>query len=153
MTTTKAEATTELSRVQFRDLSAVAQLERRCFGLEAWGWLDFLMCLTPGNLFIKATQAGRMVGFILAQPNRRNGVTWITNVAVDPTRRNQGIGRRLMQAIEAQAATPRLKLTVRVDNDAARHLYRSLGYTDVVLRRGYYSGYMDGMEMEKILGG
>jgi ribosomal-protein-alanine N-acetyltransferase len=141
----------EVSRVHFRDLSAVVQLERRCFGEEAWGWADFLLSLTPGNLFLKATRAGRLVGFILAQPNRRRGITWIANVAVDPTVRNLGIGRALMLAVEERVRTPRLKLTVRVDNDPARHLYRSLGYIDMALRRGYYAGRADGMEMEKII--
>jgi ribosomal-protein-alanine N-acetyltransferase len=80
-------------------------------------------------------------------------VTWITNLAVHPDARNQGLGRRLMLAVEAEAPTPRMRLTVRIDNAPARHLYRSLGYVDTHLRRGYYVGRVDGMEMEKVLAG
>ena len=144
-----ARTAIEVARVHLRDLNAVVHLERRCFGVEAWGWPDFLMSLSPGHLFLKAESGGRLLGFILAQPNRRQGVTWVANVAVDPEARNQGIGRRLMEAVEAMAGTPRFRLTVRVDNDPARHLYRNLGYQDIGLRRGYYGAHRDGMEMEK----
>ncbi len=139
----------DITRVHLNDLNAVVHLERRCFGVEAWGWPDFLMSLTPGHLFLKAQSGGKLLGFVLAQPNRRQGVTWVANVAVDPAARNQGIGRRLMEAVESMAGTPRFRLTVRVDNDPARHLYRSLGYQDIGLRRGYYGAHRDGMEMEK----
>ena len=157
MTTTPTMATgtpipLEVARVHLRDLNAVVHLERRCFGVEAWGWPDFLMSLTPGHLFLKAAAGGKLVGFILAQPNRRQGVTWVANVAVDPEARNQGIGRRLMEVVEEMAHTPRLRLTVRVDNAPARRLYRSLGYVETTLRRRYYRGEVDGMEMEKVVG-
>ena len=149
---TAAPSQIEVARVHLRDLNAVVHLEQRCFGSEAWGWPDFLMGLAPGHLFLKASAAGHLVGFVLAQPDRRAGVTWVANVAVDPEVRNQGIGRRLMEAVESMAGTPRFRLTVRVDNDPARHLYRNLGYQDLGLRRGYYGLHRDGMEMEKVVG-
>ena len=151
MTTPTATPTIELDPVRMRDLGAIVALERVSFGAEAWGWADFLLCLPAGHIFLKATQAEQLVGFVLAQPQRRRGVTWIANIAVHPAVRNQGIGRRLMEAVEAEAGTRRFKLTVRVDNEAARHLYRSLGYHDFALRRGYYGGRIDGMEMEKVV--
>lgn len=151
MTTATWPTTTpiELGRVTLRDLADVIRLERRSFGHEAWGWVDFLIGFAVGNIFIKASQGEHIVGFVLAQTRRRQGVTWILNVAVDPALRNQGIGRALMLAVEAAAVTPRLRLTVRVDNPAARHLYRRLGYEEVLLRRGYYGQARDGIEMEK----
>ena len=149
---TAATARIDLSRVQMRDLPAVVRLEKLSFGPDAWGWVDFLAAHNPGNIFIKATLDSQLVGFILAQPNRRAGLTWISNIAVHPDVRNQGIGRRLMEVVEQMAATPRLRLTVRVDNAPARRLYRSLGYVEVTLRRRYYRGQVDGMEMEKVVG-
>ncbi len=147
--TTTATPALELRRVHIRDLANVVQLERRSFGREAWGWTSFLIGFAFGSIFLQATRGDEMLGFVLAQARRATGVTWILNIAVDPDQRNQGIGRALMLAVEAEAATPRLRLTVRVDNPAARHLYRSLGYEEVGLRRGYYGRGRDGMEMEK----
>lgn len=146
---TTSTPTIELRRIHFRDLADVIRLERRAFGREAWGWVDFLIGFAMGNIFIQAARGGEMLGFALAQVRRRQDVTWILNIAVDPDHRNQGLGRALMLAVEAQVTTPRLRLTVRVDNLAARHLYRRLGYEEIGLRRGYYGQGRDGIEMEK----
>ncbi len=138
-----------LSDVRLPDLRGVLRLERRSFGDEAWGWLDFAAALMSQHIFRKATADDRLLGFIIATVDWRDGVTWIVNVAVDPDARNQGIGRALMQDVEAHAPTRRYRLVVRVDNDPARHLYRSLGYQEIRIRPRYYVGPKDGMEMEK----
>lgn len=135
--------------MHIRDLADVIRLERRAFGREAWGWAGFLIGFAFGGVFLQAARGDKMLGFVLAQGRRATGETWILNIAVDPDQRNQGIGRTLMLAVEAEAVTPRLRLTVRIDNAAARHLYRSLGYEELRLRRGYYGQGRDGMEMEK----
>lgn len=150
-TWTTAAPAIELRPIQFRDLGDVVRLERRSFGADAWGWLDFLIGFVLGNIFVKAVQDERLVGFVLAQTHRRQSVTWILNVAVAPENRNQGIGRHLMQAAEERATTRQMRLTVRVDNESARHLYHGLGYRDATLRRGYYGRGRDGLEMLKEL--
>lgn len=65
----------------------------------------------------------------------------ITNLLVDPSRRGEGIGRRLMIAL-IDAAIDRgarhLTLEVRSRNEAARSLYESLGMAPVGVRPGYY---------------
>ena len=154
--TTEGRATTstptlELRRVHIRDLAAVIRLERRAFGREAWGWAGFLVGFAFGSVFLQAARGDEMLGFVLAQARWAQGVTWLLNIAVAPDQRNQGIGRALMLAVEAAVTTPRLRLTVRVDNPAARHLYRSLGYEEIGLRRGYYGQGRDGIEMEKYI--
>lgn len=57
---------------------------------------------------------------------------WCSGLAVTPSLRNMGLGRRLMEAIQvkvAQAGAKILRLEVLVDNAPARQLYTSLGYT------------------------
>ncbi len=45
-------------------------------------------------------------------------------------------------------------LEVRVDNDAARTLYRSEGFAELGVRRGYYElGRVDAITMRRDLGG
>ncbi|MFN8471877.1 MAG: GNAT family N-acetyltransferase [Anaerolineae bacterium] len=138
-----------LSDVRLADLRGVARLERLSFAAEAWGWLDFAGALLVGHIFRKAVASDRLLGFIIGTVERDQGITWIVNIAVDPAVRNKGIGRALMQDVEARAPTRRLRLVVRVDNDPARHLYRSLGYQEIRVRPRYYVGPTDGMEMEK----
>ncbi|MFN8499216.1 MAG: GNAT family N-acetyltransferase [Anaerolineae bacterium] len=140
-----------LSDVRLADLRGVARLERLCFTTEAWGWLDFSGALLVRHLFRKAVAEGRLLGFVVATVDWNAGITWIVNIAVDPSARNKGVGRALMQDVEARAPTRRLRLVVRVDNDSARHLYRSLGYQEIRVRPRYYVGPTDGMEMEKEL--
>jgi ribosomal protein S18 acetylase RimI-like enzyme len=57
---------------------------------------------------------------------------WCSGLAVTPSLRNAGLGRRLMETIQArvaQAGAQTLQLEVLVDNAPARQLYTSLGYT------------------------
>jgi ribosomal-protein-alanine N-acetyltransferase len=65
----------------------------------------------------------------------------VTNLAVAPERRRQGVGRRLMveliAAVVARGAR-HLTLEVRPGNTAARALYTSLGLAPVGVRPGYY---------------
>jgi ribosomal-protein-alanine N-acetyltransferase len=66
----------------------------------------------------------------------------ILNLAVDSTRRRQGIGSLLMQnALAACKAVGARKifLEVRDSNEAARKFYLRMGFTEVGRRREYYS--------------
>lgn len=78
---------------------------------------------------------GRVLGNLTLQRCDYGGVRWrISNVAVAPEHRGQGIGRALMLAglneIAHQGGTWAL-LQVRVENTPARRLYQSLGFTPV----------------------
>ena len=65
----------------------------------------------------------------------------VTNFAVHPTRRHQGIGRQLLGTLlehYRQQGASRAALEVRVGNDEARRLYEGFGFRRVGLRKGYY---------------
>ena len=66
----------------------------------------------------------------------------IQNLAVHPSHRRGGLGRRLLErAIEegrARGARAAL-LEVRRSNEAAQSLYRTLGFVEAGTRRQYYS--------------
>ena len=65
----------------------------------------------------------------------------ITNLAVHPAWRRQGIGRQLLGTLiayyRAQGAS-RALLEVRPANHEARRLYETFGFREVGLRKGYY---------------
>ena len=60
---------------------------------------------------------------------------------------------RLLEAAARQQVRD-VYLEVRVDNDAARTLYRTEGFAEVGVRRGYYGhGRVDGVTMHRALPG
>jgi ribosomal-protein-alanine N-acetyltransferase len=65
----------------------------------------------------------------------------ITNVAVEPSRRRQGVGRALLKGVLDDARERRLRLVVlevRPSNTEARTLYEAFGFRVIGRRRGYY---------------
>lgn len=75
---------------------------------------------------------GRLVGnaSLMRQPSG----TWvIANVVTHPRYRRRGVGRQLMEAAVAaagRAGARQVQLQVRSGNEAAKRLYRSLGFRD-----------------------
>jgi ribosomal protein S18 acetylase RimI-like enzyme len=75
---------------------------------------------------------GRLVGnATLSSENRLEGLWTITNVAVHPSFRGQGIGHRLMEAALDEAChrgARAVVLEVQTQNQPAQHLYHALGF-------------------------
>ncbi len=134
-----------------RDLPALRQLEKVCFPQDAWTLPDLIAVLTlPDIVRLKAVAEGQMVGFIAGDPRVQKGFSWIATVGVLPAWRGRGIGRALMEACEARLPTPRIRLTVRQDNDIAIRLYESLGYEGVTVWEHYYLDGANALVMEKV---
>ena len=65
----------------------------------------------------------------------------ITLVAVTPTRRRRGLGRRVLDALlerGLEGGASRATLEVGSGNAAARGLYGAAGFREAGVRRGYY---------------
>ena len=75
-------------------------------------------------------------------------------IAVQPTRRRNGIGRRLVDWLLESAVTAGMAsvhLELRADNEAARRFYRALGFSETVLMPRYYDGREAAMRMIRVL--
>ena len=75
-------------------------------------------------------------------------------LAVRPTHRRRGTGRRLIEWQIDSAATAgiaSIHLELRVGNVAARTFYRALGFTDTVRIPGYYGGREAAIRMVRVL--
>jgi ribosomal protein S18 acetylase RimI-like enzyme len=81
------------------------------------------------ELFLVALEGTRLAGTAMGGFDGHRG--WIYYVAVRPDRRRRGVGRALMERIEAQLAArgcPKINLQVRGTNQQAAAFYRRLGY-------------------------
>jgi len=90
---------------------------------------------------LTAWAGGRLIGFAIMQFFAEHA--HLNLLAVDPTYRHAGIGRRLVEWQEETARTGGIffvNLEVRAGNTGARAFYRELGYQEMKYLPGYYSG-------------
>ena len=121
-------------------LGQAAEIERLCFS-DPWSEKMLAEHLAnPCSLTLAAVgDTGRLLGYVGLLAVVDEG--YITNVAVRPDCRRQGVASSLFQALEAQGRARGLAfltLEVRQSNAPARALYEKLGYVQAGLRRNYY---------------
>ncbi|MDQ4032988.1 MAG: ribosomal protein S18-alanine N-acetyltransferase [Actinomycetota bacterium] len=119
------------------DAQRCAELEKVLFdGDEPWGPEAFLEALVSRHHYLAAREGGSLIGY--AGLFRAGDQAEIHTLAVDPAHQGRGIGRALLHAMLDHAAGATVFLEVRTDNKAAIQLYRSVGFTVIGTRRGYY---------------
>jgi [ribosomal protein S18]-alanine N-acetyltransferase len=124
------------------DLSELVRLEQCCFAVP-WSEDSLRHELTnnpSARVLVAEAPDGSLAGYAAFWLVLDEGQ--ITNIAVDPAWRRQGIGSRLMQALISLAGNEGLNtliLEVRQRNSAAKGLYTASGFQSVGLRRGYYA--------------
>jgi len=99
-------------------------------------------------------RAAPLAGFLIAR--QVLGELHIDAVAVDPSRRRGGFGRRLLRAALAEAPAlgiDRALLELRAGNEAARGLYESAGFVVEGVRPRYYEGREDAVLMGRSVPG
>lgn len=126
--------------MRLTDLPEVLQVEKVSF-TTPWSKSAYLSELLENDraYYLVARVGNRAVGYAGVWVVAGEG--HITNVAVHPDFRHQGIGRRLMQALEELARerqAMRMTLEVRRTNVVAQRLYGQLGFVAAGWRRGYY---------------
>ncbi len=134
----------QIRAMQRADLSAVVTLEQAC-ELSSWGLADYEQELAnAAALLLVAASTQQLVGFfsgrVLADEFE------LFSLAVAPTFRRQGIGRKLLEAglmILHERNIDRCFLEVRAANETAQNLYRECGFTTIGRRRGYYCEPVD----------
>ena len=125
-----------ISSMRAEDCSAVSEIEKECFS-QPWSPEDIerQLTLSMARTFV-AKDGEKTVGFInvwvVADEINLN------NIAVTSAYRGKGIGRALLEHMEKNITAERCNLEVRVSNEAAIGLYRSMGFEEVGLRRAFY---------------
>ena len=125
--------------VQPHHLPQIEKLEQQCFSLP-WTW-DQLMSQLPDDCheFLAAEQEGKVLGYVGMMTVLDEG--YISNVAVDPAFRRQGIADLLITELLERSLIRELSfvtLEVREHNEPAIALYRKHGFAPVGLRKNYY---------------
>lgn len=121
-----------------RHLAALAEIEKACFHAP---WSAAMLREELGKgIFLVAERDGAAVGYVGCQTVLDEG--YITNVAVSPDCRRQGVGRALVAALKARAAQAGLAfvtLEARASNAPAIALYEGAGFRRVGVRRNFYT--------------
>ena len=124
------------------DAQRCAQLEAQLFdGDDPWPAAAFNRELAGNhNHYVGARTDGLLVGYAgISRLGRKPPFEYeVHTIGVDPAYQGQGIGRRLLDELLHVADGGVVFLEVRTDNEAAIALYRSVGFTQVGLRRRYY---------------
>jgi ribosomal-protein-alanine N-acetyltransferase len=124
------------------DAERCGQLEDQLFdGDDPWPAEAFNRELAgPYTHYVGARTDGMLVGYAgIARLGRQPPFEYeVHTIGVDPAYQGQGIGRRLLDKLLHFADGGVVYLEVRTDNEAAIGLYRSVGFTQVGLRRRYY---------------
>jgi ribosomal-protein-alanine N-acetyltransferase len=129
-------------------------LEKLCFGEEAWPWIDIFAALVfPETVRLVIEIGEELVGFVIGDRRRSQGLGWIASIAVHPDFRRKGLGTRLLHACEHELATARVRLSLRRSNQAALQLYKQQDYMRVDLWPKYYRNGEDAIVMEKEIKG
>ena len=130
-----------LDRMRPEDLEEVLAIERASFTMP-WSRGAFLYEMQQNRVarcWVARDDDLHVVGYLCLWEVADE--VHITNVAVRPDRRRQGVGRRLLSAILSDGRERRIRLVcleVRPTNVEARGLYESFGFRVVGRRKGYY---------------
>ena len=131
---------TIIRRMRLKDVEQVASLEEATFA-RPWSRESFRQELTRNVAarYLVAEEEGRVIGYagawiILDESH-------ITNIAVAEAERGHGVGRKLTEALMqyiSNLGAAYATLEVRVSNERAQRLYKSLGFVSVGKRKRYY---------------
>ena len=144
-----------LRDVHWTDIEQLAQLERELFADDAWSqqtwWAE--LAGRPRRDYVAEVEGAEVLGY--AGLDHGGDVADVMTIAVAPSARGRGLGRRLLDELETRARAGRaasVMLEVRADNASAIGLYDRAGYTVVSTRRRYYQpGDIDALVMRRIL--
>ena len=121
-------------------VAQVAELERICFGTEAWSEKSVTSELNnPLSFWLVAVDGDRIAGYVGSQTVLDESD--MMNVAVHPDYRKQGIATALIVGLveELRKRGSRcLTLEVRASNENAISVYQKLQFQEVGRRKNYY---------------
>lgn len=121
------------------DIDEVFAIERASYAFP-WSQGIFRDCLRVGYVCrVLALPEAGVVGYGVMSMGA--GEVHVLNLCIAAVHRRSGLGRRMLEHLLDRGATAGMQdafLEVRPSNAAAQRLYRSLGFQQIGVRRGYY---------------
>jgi ribosomal-protein-alanine N-acetyltransferase len=134
--------TVTIGKLTVADAERCAELEAVLFpGDDPWPTAAFVRELAaPHNHYVAARTADELIGYGgISRLGRTPPFEYeVHTIGIDPAYQGRGIGRRLLDELLKFAGDAVVHLEVRTDNAPAIALYRSVGFTQVGVRRRYY---------------
>ena len=140
-----------IRRAEAGDLPSILAAERACFSPDLAFPPETVSFLVAEATTLVA-EDGALFGFVGGFVSGGWGKVVTLNVLSE--RRGEGVGRRLMDALEEELASLGARaiiLEVSVENREAVSLYGKLGYEKVALLDGYYGPGKAAILMKKML--
>jgi ribosomal protein S18 acetylase RimI-like enzyme len=137
-----SEAVTVIRHATVSDAQLIRELAQLSFGEydPRAARTTANMMLEPGATTLVAERGAKVLGFIILRRQPANALA-VNAIAVTPTERGTGVGKRLMQAAERRARSHgigRIRLCTAQANLAALDLFLRRGFTIVGRTAVYY---------------
>lgn len=131
----------KIRRMTEADINAVMAIERDIYPFP-WTEGIFRDCLRAGYGCWIVERDAESHGYCVMMAG--GGDAHVLNLCVKPASRGQGLGRLLLAHMidkARQLAAQTLLLEVRPSNRAAIHLYQSVGFNEIGIRKDYYPAH------------
>lgn len=121
-----------IAPVEDADIDAVAALWERCGLTRPWNDTRADIALArrgPNSAVLIGRDAGAVAASVMVGHDGHRG--WLYYVAVDPARRQRGLGRAMMAAAEdwlRGRGIAKVELLIRPENAEVQRFYEALGY-------------------------
>ena len=128
-----------VSQIEYRHIKEIAKLEKECFSTP-WSEQTIEDAFKTGTRFFVAEKNNSVLGYVGISAILDEG--YITNVAVFPEARQQGVASALLNSLFEFAKEKSLSfisLEVRESNNAAISLYQKFGFKTEGKRKNFYS--------------
>ncbi|MGE0115248.1 MAG: ribosomal protein S18-alanine N-acetyltransferase [Steroidobacteraceae bacterium] len=122
------------------DVVHIIQIEQDAYPFP-WSEGIFRDCLRVGYLCRVIEMRGEICGYAIMSFGADEA--HLLNICIHRELREQGVGRKLLEYLLDYARKAGMHdafLEVRPSNPVAVHLYESIGFTRVGVRKGYYQG-------------
>lgn len=119
------------------DIETVFEIEQRAH-LVPWTRETLLNCQGERYLNLVIRENRHIIGFAICHYVLDEATLF--NLAIEPSRQGEGLGKRLLESVIVQLRKQgilTLWLEVRESNPA-RHLYETVGFNQVDIRKNYY---------------
>jgi [ribosomal protein S18]-alanine N-acetyltransferase len=147
-------AAVEIRPMHDLDVPVIVAIERAAYQFP-WSEGIFRDCLRVGYVCRVVDIGGDMAGYGIMSVGA--GEAHILNVCIAAEYRGRGFARKVLQYLLDRARAAGMYeafLEVRPSNTTAAHLYQSMGFEQVGIRRGYYQatvGREDAAVLRRVL--